>query len=99
MRIHELVPTREAGDLVIHNPKTGHTLTLTPEGAVYQTPDTRDIRNMAIAFGVLFTSDEWRAATTEEITEFINTPEQFMLTLNWALPKKPQLRLITKEEE
>ena len=99
MRIHELVPTHEAGDLAIHNEKTKHTLMLTPEGAVYESPDTSDLTNMAIAFGVLFTSDQWRPATVQEITEFINTRRVPMMALNWVLPQKPQLRLIRKEEE
>ena len=98
MRIHELVPTDEAGDLFIFNDKTEQTLVLTPEGAVFEHEDTRDVTNMAVAFGALFTSDQWRAATPAEITAFLTRPKQRMLELVWTLPKKPQLTLVKKEE-
>lgn len=52
MRIHELVPY-DGLDLVIHNEKHGHTLVLTPQGAVFNNEDTLDMTNMSIAFGVL----------------------------------------------
>lgn len=98
MRIHELVPY-DGIDLIIHNEDTGHTLVLTPFGAVYNNEDTSDLRNIAIAFGVLFTSDKWRMATTEEVKEFREREEEYLLELHWSTPqpKVVQLTLVKKE--
>lgn len=95
MRIHELVPV--AADLVIHNEDTGHTMVLTPQAAVYDTEDTTDLRNISIAFGLLFTSDAWRAADKEEIDELRLRPPVRMMELHWAIPKpkpRPALAIV-----
>ena len=94
MRIYQLVTDK---DRVIHNSQTGHTLVVTPQGAVYNTEDTSDVRNMSVAFGVLATSIEWREATEEEIQELRDHPPVSMLELNWVIPTrpKPNLTVIT----
>ena len=84
MRLHQLVPV--SADLVVHNPATGHTMVLTPQGAVYNTEDTTDLRNIAIAFGLLTTSDDWREATQEEIEELRAHPPTAMMELSWVIP-------------
>jgi spore germination protein YaaH len=86
MRIHELIPY-DGLDLVIHNEKHGHTLVLTPQGAVFNNEDTLDMTNMSIAFGVLTTSDQWRIATTEEVNQMRTKKNDFMMKLVWTIPE------------
>lgn len=96
MRLHELVPV--SADLVVHNEETGHTMVLTPGGAVFDTEDTSDLRNISIAFGLLVTSDAWRAAIKEEIDELRLRPPVRMMELSWAIPKpkpRPSLTLLS----
>lgn len=92
MRLHELVPNQ--GQVVIHNEWTGNTVVLTCVGAVYNTENTNDVRNMSIAFGALITSDAWRLATQEEIEDLRAHPPVTMLELQWAVPPpKPRPKL------
>jgi len=97
-RLYELVPTSE--NVVVYNEKSGHVQVLTPEGAVFDRPDTTDVRNMSIAFGLLLTSNQWRMATEEEIAEWQAHPPVPMLALNWTVPPprpRPKLTIVTKE--
>lgn len=95
MRIHELIPY-EGLDLVIYNSDTGHTVVLTSGGAVFDCMDTSDLRNMSIAYGILFTSDKWRMATTEEVKAFKAKKLDRMLELQWTMPSldKPQFTVV-----
>ena len=96
MRLHELVPV--SADLVVYNEETGHTMVLTSAGAVFDTEDTSDLRNISIAFGLLVTSDAWRAAIKEEIDELRLRPPVRMMELSWAIPKpkpRPKLEVVS----
>ncbi|WP_407304129.1 hypothetical protein [Acinetobacter sp.] len=99
MRIHELV--HPENDVVIHNEKSGHTMVLTPPGAVFNTEDTSDLRNMSVAFGILLLSDQWRIATQEEIEELRAHPPIPMMKLEWTIPApwpRPQLTVVKNHE-
>ena len=94
MRIHELIPHPDQGDLVIHCEEGNQTMVLTPQGAVYNNENTDDLRNMSIAFGRLFVSDQWRAATQEEIEEKRKHPDTYLMALEWTIPApKPRPKL------
>jgi len=98
MRIHQLIPI--GGDLVIYNEQSDHTVVLTPQGAVYNNEDTKDLCNMSVAFGRLFTSDHWRPASESEITAFRVKPNTHMMHLVWAKPApkvRPKLTIVKKE--
>lgn len=94
MRLYQLIGDE---DCFIHNDQTGQTMVVTPDGAVFHSVDTSDIRNLSVAFGVLATSIEWREATEEEIQELKDHPPVLMLELNWVIPTrpKPNLTVIT----
>lgn len=97
MRLYQLVS--ELGNVVVHNEGTSHTMVLTPEGAVYSTEDTSDVRKISIAFGLLTTSDSWRLATQEEIQELRAHPPTPMMELSWIIPPpKPRPKLTIVRE-
>lgn len=99
MRLFELVPTATAS-VIVRNDRTGHMQVLTCQGTVYDNEDTKDVRNMAIAYGLLTTSEHWRLATEEETVEWrLHAPVK-MLELHWAMPParpKPKLTVIKNE--
>lgn len=90
MRIYQLIADE---DRFIHNDETHQTMVLTPDGAVFNTEDTSDIRNMSVAFGMLATSIQWREATEEEIQDLKDHPPVLMLELNWVIPQRPKPKL------
>lgn len=98
MRIHELVP--EAGQCVIHNGVSEHTMVLTAQGAVFNNEQTDDLRNMSVAFGLLATSDAWRLATDLEILAHRDKPNTHMMRLEWAKPParvRPKFTVVKKD--
>jgi hypothetical protein len=96
VRIHELIPY-DGLDLIVHNEKSSHTVVLTSAGAVFNNEKTDDVLNMSIAFGLLFTSDKWRIATTEEVKQFRERPDDQMMTLSWSVPEPKKAVHIVKE--
>lgn len=95
MRLYQLVS--QLGNVVVYNEDTGHTMVLTPEGAVYDSEDTDDVRNMSIAFGLLITSDAWRLARADEAKILRDHPAVKMMGLNWIIPPPPKLTLVDKQ--
>ena len=66
MRLHELKCFK---DILVVNNKTGNKAVLTAPGAVFDSFDTHDTRNISVAYAALF-DDNWRVASSAESVDF-----------------------------
>ena len=82
-RLHEL---RSNTDVIVIN-SSGSIRVLTPEGAVFNSLCTDDLRELSVASANLF-EDDWRHARLREINEWVVKAQERVLRLEVAVPVK-----------
>lgn len=81
MRVHQLVSPNN--NVVIRHSVYESIRVLTPQGAVFDSLDTEDLRNLSVACAILF-DDQWEVIEQSELPR--NWPGPKALSLEWCTP-------------